>query len=77
MTTRETLPSLDEPEPGARCVYCGEPLRFTGPDYCAPCEDRMAWERRRQSADDYRRQAQRGERVSGEYLVSGAKFFSD
>lgn len=50
------LPSLEEPEPGARCEFCGEPIRVVG--FCAECDDRLAREKRIESSNDYRRAAQ-------------------
>ena len=51
-----TLPSLELIP--AECPYCGEATMLTAPAYCAVCEDRLLEERRRESGNEFRRQAQ-------------------
>lgn len=50
------LPSLEEPAPGTTCDYCGELIHVDG--YCDPCAERIAAEKRREDANEYRRQTQ-------------------
>ena len=42
------LPSLEEPEPGACCQRCGEPLRIEG--FCAGCFEQSMRARERMVA---------------------------
>ena len=54
--SKDPLPSL-ELVPG-ECSYCGAPTMITAPIYCAECDARFAEERRRESGNEFRRQAQ-------------------
>ena len=53
-----SLPSLEVLIVPRGCEYCGGDVYLTDPDFCPECQDRLTVEQIRESANEFRRQAQ-------------------